>query len=50
MLWYFAKGKPREEVQTDETRTIFVRWQDSLEDRLKAARLRVAKGDEAEKR
>jgi len=48
MLWYYANGKPRDEVQTNETRTIFVKWQDSMEDRLKAARLRVANREEAE--
>ena len=48
MLWYYAKGKPRDEVQTSETRTIFVRWQDSTEERLKAARLRVANREEAD--
>jgi hypothetical protein len=43
-----AHPKPRDEVQTNETRTIFVKWQDSMEDRLKAARLRVANREEAE--
>jgi len=38
MIWYYAKGKPRDEVQTNETRTIFVKWQDSTEPNAPARR------------
>ena len=38
MLWYYAKGEPRDVVQANETRTIFVKWQDSV----------GGKGDEAD--
>ncbi len=40
MLWYYAKGKPKEEYQSDQH--ITVSWQNEVADRLIAARKRLA--------
>ena len=40
LLWYYAKGKPKEEVQSNQQ--ITVTWQESVTERLKDARKRLA--------
>ena len=45
MLWYYAKGKPKEEVQADQHITIS--WQDDVSRRLTSARNRLAGRDDS---
>jgi hypothetical protein len=45
LLWYYAKGKPKEEYQADQH--ITVSWQNEVTDRLIAARKRRADRDDS---
>lgn len=45
LLWYYAKGKPKEEYQADQH--ITVSWQNEVTDRLITARKRLAGRDDS---
>jgi hypothetical protein len=45
MLWHYAKGKPKEEVQSNQH--ITVSWQEGVTERLKNARKRRARRDDS---
>jgi hypothetical protein len=42
MLWYYAKGKPKEQLEHSGQQNIQISW---IDDRLQAARQRLAKSD-----